>query len=178
MEKAQKLFEENVKSEDVKKHCLEVSTIMASLAKELGENEEDWAIAGLMHDADCDITPDISVQGKRAAEILKENGFKEELSHAVLAHNEENLGIKRESKLDYVLSAADNISGLIYAYGLMRKSLEGMEAKKLKEKLKNKAFAATVRRDLILDVEKFMPLDKFLEISIKAMQSISKQIGF
>lgn len=60
----------------------------------------------------------------------------------------------------------------------MRKSLEGMEAKKLKEKLKNKAFAATVRRDLILDVEKFMPLDKFLEISIKAMQSISKQIGF
>lgn len=172
------LFNSYVKSGDIKKHCLEVSTIMRFLARELGEDEEKWAAAGLMHDLDCEITPDIKEQGRKAAEIAKENGFDEDICHAILAHNEENLGVKRESKFDYILSAADNISGLIYSYGLMRKSLDGMDVSGLKKKFKNKAFAASVRRDLIQDAEKFIPLDKFLEISIKAMQSISKEIGF
>lgn len=176
--KTQELFDKYVKSDEVRKHCLEVSTIMQFLARELGEDEEKWAAAGLMHDMDCDITPDIQVQGKRAAEIARQEGYSEDICHAILAHNEENLGVKRESKFDYVLSAADNVSGLIYTYGLMRKSLDGMDVSGLKKKLKNKAFAASVRRDLILDVEKFMPLDKFLEISIRAMQSIAKDIGF
>ena len=77
-----------------------------------------------------------------------------------------------------MLSAADNISGLIYAYGLVRKSLDGIDIVGLKKRLKNKGFATSVRRDLIQDAEKFMPLDKFLEISIKAMQSIKREIGF
>jgi uncharacterized protein len=176
--KTQELFDKYVKSEEVKNHCLEVSTVMRFLARELGENEEEWASAGLLHDIDCDITPDISIQGKKAAEIAKENGYSEEVCHAILSHNEENLGVKRESKFDYLLSAADNVSGLIYSYGLMRKSLDGMDAAGLKKKLKNKAFAASVRRDLIQDSEKFIPLDKFLEIAIKAMQSIKGEIGF
>jgi predicted hydrolase (HD superfamily) len=88
------------------------------------------------------------------------------------------MGVKRESKLEYCLSAADNISGLIYAYALMRKGLIGMEAKGLKKKIKDKAFAAAVRRDLILDIEKTgLPIDKFLEISIVAMQGIAGEIG-
>jgi putative nucleotidyltransferase with HDIG domain len=176
--KTLELFNKYVKSEEIRKHCLEVSTIMKFLAKELNENEEEWANAGLMHDMDCDITPEISVQGRKAAEIARENGYSEEIYHAILSHNEENLGIKRQSKFDYLLSAADNISGLIYAYGLMRKTLEGMDVSGLKKKLKNTNFAASLRRDLILDAEKFIPLDKFLEISIKAMQSIKGEIGF
>ncbi len=176
--KTQELFNNYVKSDEIKKHCLEVSTIMRFLAKELGEDEEEWANAGLMHDLDCDITPDINVQGRKAAEIAEENGYSESICHAILAHNEDNLGIKRESKFDYMLSAADNISGLIYSYGLMRKSLDDMDVSGLKKKLKNKGFAATVRRDLIQDAERFMPLDKFLELAIKAMQSIKEEIGF
>jgi len=176
--KTQELFNKYVKSEEIKKHCLEVSTIMKFLAKELGEDEEKWANAGLMHDMDCDITPEIGVQGRKAAEIANENGYSEDICHAILSHNEDNLGVKRESKFDYLLSAADNMSGLIYSYGLMRKSLDGMDVAGLKKKLKNKAFAASVRRDLIQDAEKFISLDKFLEISIKAMQSIKGEIGF
>ena len=175
--KAKELFDNHVKSEEIRKHCLEVSTIMRFLAKELDEDEEEWANAGLLHDMDCEITPEISVQGRKAAEIAKENGYSENICHAILAHNEDNLGVKRESKFDYILSAADNISGFIYSYGLMRKSLDGMDGSGLKKKLKNKGFAAAVRRDLIQDAEKFMPLDKFLEVAITAMQSIKGEIG-
>ena len=176
--KTQELFNKYVKSKEIRRHCLEVSTIIKFLAKELGEDEEEWASAGLMHDMDCDITPEINVQGRKAAEIAKENGYSKNICHAILAHNEDNLGVKRESKFDYMLSAADNISGLIYAYGLVRKSLDGIDIVGLKKRLKNKGFATSVRRDLIQDAEKFMPLDKFLEISIKAMQSIKREIGF
>ena len=180
IKQARELFNEFVKSDKVKVHCREVEVITQALAKELGEDEEQWAIAGLMHDMDCDVEPDIMNQGRRAVEILKEHSdCSEEVCHAILAHNESNLGVKRESKLDFALSAADNVSGLIYSYGLMKKTLDGMQVKGLKKKLKNKGFAAAVRRDLILDIEKAgIELDRFLEVSIAAMQGISKEIGF
>lgn len=177
IEEARKLFDKHVKSKEIKLHCKEVEVIMKALAKEFGENEEKWEIAGLMHDMDCEITPGINEQGRKAAAIAKENGCSEDVCHAILAHNEDNLGVKRESKFDYMLSAADNISGIIYAYALMRHSLDGMDVKGLKKKLKDKRFAATVRRDLIYDVERFVPLDKFLDISIKAMQEIAGELG-
>lgn len=173
------LFGEHVKSDKIRLHCLEVATIMRALAKELGEDEEKWAAAGLAHDMDCELTPGIHEQGRRASELMRENGFSDDVCHAILAHNEENLGVKRESRFDYALSAADNVSGMIFAYGLMRHSLDGMDAAGLKKKMKDKRFAETVRRDLITDIEKAgMPFDKFLEVSIKAMQSIAKEIGF
>ena len=179
IEEARKLFDEYVKSDKVRVHCREVEVIMRALARELGENEENWALAGLMHDMDCDIAPDIKIQGKRAVEILKEKtDCPDDVCHAILAHNEENLGVKRESKFDYALSAADNISGMIYAYALMRGGIDGMKPKGLKKKLKDKSFAATVRRELIYDIEKAdMELSKFLEVSIKAIQEIKEELG-
>ena len=177
IEEARELLNKYTKTDEVKLHCREVEAIMKALAKELGEDEEKWAIAGLVHDMDCDIA-ELKEQGRKVVEILKERtDCQEDILHAILSHNEENLGVKRESKFDYVLSAADNISGMIYAYALMRKSMEGMEVKGLKKKLKDKRFAATVRRELIYDVEKFMNLDKFLEIAIKAMQEIAGELG-
>ncbi len=178
-EDAQKLLEANVKDEKIRLHCKEVSVIAKAVAKELGEDEEKWAIAGLTHDMDCEIEPDIHKQAIKAADIMKENGFSEDIAHAILAHNEDNLGVKRESKFDYGLSACDNISGLIYAYALMRnKEVTGMTASKLKKKLKNKEFAAAVRRDLIYDIDKTgLDLDRFLEIAIQAMTKIKDKIG-
>ena len=137
IEEARKLFNEYVKSDKVKVHCREVEVIMKALAKELNEDEEKWAIAGLLHDMDCDIEPGNKKQGRKAVEILKEKtDCPEDVCHAILAHNEENLGVKRESKFDYALSSADNISGLIYAYALMRKTIEGMDVKGLKKRLR------------------------------------------
>jgi predicted hydrolase (HD superfamily) len=179
LEEARKLFDEYVKSEKIKQHCREVEIVMRALAREFGEDEEKWAVTGLIHDMDCDIEPDIKKQAKRAVEILKEKtDCSEDVCHAILAHNEENLGIKRESRMDYALSAADNISGLIYAYALMRGSIEGMKPKGVKKKLKDKGFAANVRRELIYDIEKAgMDLTKFLDISINALRAIKEELG-
>ena len=179
IEEARELFDEHVKSEKVGLHCREVEVVMRALAKELGEDEEKWAIAGLVHDMDCDIEPDIKKQAKKAVEILKEKtDYPEDGCHAILSHNEENLGVKRVSKMDFALSAADNISGMIYAYDLMRGSIEGMKPKGVKKKLKDKSFAANVRRELIYDIEKAgMDLTKFLEISISAIREIKGELG-
>lgn len=180
IEKTKKLFQEHVKTDNLKMHCIEVEAIMREVAKAEGEDEEKWAAAGLLHDLDFENfdANNLAEHGKKTAEILKKESYDEEIIHTILSHNEENTGVKRESKLDYLLSAADNISGLIYAYALMRKSLEEMEVKGLKKKMKDKTFAAAIRRDLINDVEKFIHLDKFLEVAIKAMQNIKEKIGF
>jgi len=175
---AREIFEQCVKSGDVRKHCREVEEIMRLLAREFAENEEEWAIAGLMHDLDFEEGMDAKQHGIKTVEILKKENYSDDICHAILAHNEENTGVKRESRFDYALSAADNISGLIYAYGLMRKTLDGMEVSGVKKKLKDKRFAEGVRRDLIYDFEKFISIERFIEIAIEAMQGISKEIGF
>lgn len=175
---AKKLLKEYVKKEEIRLHCLEVSTIMRYLAPEFKEDEEKWAIAGLLHDLDYELFSNLDEHAKKTAQILREKDISEDIIQAILSHNEEYTHVKRENLFEYCLSASDNISGMIFAYGLMRKSLNGMEVNNLKKKMKEKSFAATVRRDLIYDIEKFMSLNKFLEISIKAMQSIAKDIGF
>lgn len=179
MKTPNELFEEHVKTPEIKNHCKEVAVIMKALAKEFNEDEEKWYKVGLLHDLDFEFEKELTKHGLQTAEMLKKEGYSEEIIHAILSHNEGGLGIKRESKIDFSLSAADNVSGLIYAYGLMKKTLEGMEVSGLKKRFKAKGFAAAVRRDLIADIEKTgMTLDKFFEVAIKAMQSISKEIGF
>ncbi len=137
IEKANELFKEYVKTDNLKMHSKEVAIIMKGLAKKLGEDEDKWYYTGLLHDLDYEEIKDLKTHGLKTGEILKENGFPEDMVNAILRHNEEN-GNKRENLYDYCLSAADNISGLIYAYGLMRKTLKGMEVKGLKKKMKDK----------------------------------------
>ncbi|MBR9706499.1 HDIG domain-containing protein [Candidatus Pacearchaeota archaeon] len=183
-DKADELFKDHVTKPELKMHCIEVEVIMRELAKELGKNEEEWAIAGRLHDLDYEGLDWTNEQAKRdhgrlTAHRLKKFNFPQEILHAIQAHNEENTLIKRENTFDYCLSAADNISGLIYAYALMRGGLQDMTIKGLKKKMKDRTFAANVRRDLITDIEKAdIELSKFLELAIKAMQKISEKIGF
>jgi len=178
LEEAKKLFDENVKSKEIRDHCLEVSKIMRFLAEVEGEDVEKWEIVGLLHDLDYDDEKYkiLEKHTQKTVEILKDK-VEEDVIKCILSHNEEQTRVKRESKMDYSLSASDNVSGLIYAYGLMRGGISGMTAGKLKKKMKEKAFAAAVRRDLIYDVSKVIELDKFLEVSIKAMESISGEIS-
>jgi len=178
LEESTALFERYVKSTELKMHCREVSVIMSFIAREFGEDAEKWRITGLLHDLDFDFEKNPVEHGKKTAAILTENGYPNDIVHAILSHNEENLVAKRETRMDFALSAADNISGLIYAYALMRKSIASMEVSGLKKKMKDKAFAAKVDRNMIIDVEKAgITLDRFIEISIKAMHSIAAEIG-
>ena len=180
MKNAQELFDENIKSENLKRHCLEVEAIMKEVASYLGLNENEikyYGELGLLHDLDFDEVKDLNKHGKKTAEILEKEGYDNEFIRIILTHNEEGTGVKREKKIDFILSAADNISGLIYAYALMRGGLEGMNVRGLRKKFKDKKFAENVRRDLIMDVERAgINLNDFFEISIKALQKVEDKI--
>jgi len=182
IEKARELMQKYLKDKNNQIHSRESEVVLRALAKELGENEENWGIAGLLHDLDWEQTSEnFSQHGIKAITILKEEGcdLAEDIAHAISAHNEEFTAVKRESRLDYALAAGESITGLIYAYALMRpEKLEGMQANSLNKKFKDKKFAEKVSREYISDIEKIgLEKLKFFEIAIRAMQEISTEIG-
>lgn len=182
LENARKLVEKYLKDKNNRIHSRESEVVMRGLAKYLGEDSEKWAISGLLHDLDWEKTlNDYQQHGLQTIEIIKKEGFElpTDIAQAIAAHNEEHTGIKRKNKLDYGLAAAESVTGLIYAYALMRpEKLQGMKASSLNKKFKDKSFAAKVSRELIADIEKTgLEKSKFFEIAIQAMQSISSEIG-
>ncbi|NQU82500.1 MAG: HD domain-containing protein [Parcubacteria group bacterium] len=181
LEKARELVEKYLKDKNNRIHSLESEVVMQSLAKHFGEDEAKWAIAGLLHDLDWENTLDNFEQhGLQTIELIEKEGYElpDDVVHAISAHNESHTGIRRESKIDYALAAAESITGLIYAYALMRpEKLQGMKASSLNKKFKDKSFAANVSRELIEDIEKTgLEKSKFFEIAIQAMQSIALEI--
>ncbi len=166
-------------------HYIESEVIMGALAERLGEDKEYWQMLGLLHDVDWGITKEDSTQHlTKAPEILREAGFDDKFIEIILSHGYgwDCAGLKekkRSEKAQFALAASETITGLIYAYALMRKSLDGMEVSGLKKRMKEKKFAAGVNREIIMECENLgLTLDEFLEIAIKAMQSISREIGF
>jgi putative nucleotidyltransferase with HDIG domain len=166
-------------------HYLESEAIMRALASRLGDDPEYWAMLGLLHDIDWGITKSDSTQHlTKAPQIFKEAGFDDNFIQIILSHGYgwDCAGLKektRSQKVEHALAAAETLTGLIHSYGLMRHTIEGMEVSGLKKKFKDKKFAAGVSREIILECEKLsLSLEEFFAISIKAIQSISKEIGF
>ncbi len=165
-------------------HSRETEVIMRALAKHFGEDEEFWGLTGLLHDLDMEETKNnLEKHGEKTCELLKAEGYDiPEMFHAIKAHSENLgfLGVKRESKLDYCLAAAENTTGLIVAYTLMRpdKKLEGAKVKSLTKKFKDKSFAAKIKREFIDDIEQVgLSRSEFLQIALDAMKSIASEIG-
>lgn len=182
LEKARELTKKYFKEENNYLHSRESEVILVALAKHLKEDENIWAIAGLLHDLDWEQTSEKPEKhGLKTLEIIKQEGFElpEEIANAISSHNETYTGVKRESKLDYAVAAGESVTGLIYAYALMRpEKLGEMKASSLNKKFKNKAFAAKVSRGLISDIEKIgIEKSKFFQISINAMQKIANEIN-
>lgn len=166
-------------------HSRESEIIMRALARHFGEDEELWGLTGLLHDLDMEQTKDnIPKHGERTCELLMEEGYDlPEMFRAIKSHCENlgYLGVKRESKLDYSLSAAENLTGLIVAYTLMRpdKKMAGVEVSSLIKKFKDKSFAAKVNRQFIEDIEKTgLSRDEFLQMALDAMKKIAGEFGF
>jgi putative nucleotidyltransferase with HDIG domain len=114
------LLKEHVKGENMIKHCLASEAVMRALAKRLGENEEVWGLAGLLHDLDVELTnADLSVHGLKSAEILAAKGYPPEIAEAVKMHNEKAHGLKRTEKFHKALAASEMITGLITATTLV-----------------------------------------------------------
>ena len=178
-EEALELLKEHVSQENLFKHMYAVEAIMEETAKYLNEDSEKWKLLGLLHDIDFEEAPEPDKHCTLAPEILGEK-FDEEFKRAVKAHNFENIGIEPETKMELALIAADSISGLIIATALIQpsKKLEDVKVESISKKFKQKDFARNCSRERILFCEQIsIPKEKFFEISLKALQSISKELG-
>ena len=134
------------------RHAITVKHVMAHFARELGfEDEADfWGLVGLLHDVDWEKYPDEHCL--KAPELLAEIDAPDELTHAVASHGWEICcDVEPEHMMEKVLYATDELTGLIYAYSLMRPSgsVQDMKLKSLKKKYKDKKFAAGVNRDIV-----------------------------
>jgi len=170
----------NVDNENLIKHMLATEAIMRALARRLGEDEEEWAVTGLLHDIDVELTEeDMSTHSKLGADLARELGASEAVAHAILSHNEAH-GIPRETKLDKALFCADPLTGLITAGALVRpdKKLAGLEAKSVRKRFKEKSFAAGADREQIaLCSELGIELDEFIELGLEAMKGVAGSLG-
>ncbi|MCK4821070.1 HD domain-containing protein [bacterium] len=182
---AKALFDIHLSTEYLRNHCRETEVIMRAIAGHLGKDETFWGITGLLHDLDLDdLGDDLSRHGQRTIEILKEAGYDiPEMFSAILSHVEgmEGVNYKRRNDFEYILAGAENITGIISAYVILRpdKKIEGVKVKSIMKKFKSPAFAAKVNREFICDaaVHANMELNEFIRLSIEAMASIANEIG-
>ena len=153
-EEADTLLNEWVLNEKLKTHMKQVAHLMQSWAAEKEQLDEAgqwrWEMAGLLHDADWDQWPDQHC--KKIIEELEQRNIDPEIIHAIASHGPNYFGVEPETKMDKMLYAFDELSGLIHAYSLMRpEGYKGMELKGVKKRLKEKSFAASVSREEIQD---------------------------
>jgi putative nucleotidyltransferase with HDIG domain len=180
-EKILNLLKENLKNQNLIKHSLAVEAGMRALARYFGEDEEKWAIAGLLHDIDYEKTKgNPNLHSKVGSQILREMGFDQEICDAILTHNEAH-GILPLSRMAKALFCLDPLTGLIVAATLVlpSKKLKDLKVENVLNRFKEKSFAKGANREIIKKCEEYLglPLEKFIEITLKAMQEISDQLG-
>src|SRR5574338_1500078 len=142
------LMTEYTQSESLRKHMLAVEASVRGYARLWGEPEEDWAVVALLHDFDYERYPDAENHPFRGVEILKEKGYPEWVTRAILSHADYS-GVPRESRLEKTLFACDEMAGFVTAASLVRpsRSLLDLEARSVVKRMKDKAFARNVKRD-------------------------------
>ena len=173
------LMHEYVDSESLRRHMYSVEAAMRAYARKLGEDEELFGITGLVHDLDYEKRPE--EHPLPAAELLREQGYPEELVHAVLAHNEPRTGVAPETLLDRALRACDEVTGLVTASALVRpsRSVNDLEAKSVMKKFKDRAFAAGVDREEVQQAAEAFGVDlkEHVQFVIEAMRKIAPELG-
>jgi len=175
------LLKEHVKTGHIIKHCLAVGAIMKGLAEELGEPLNRWEAAGILHDIDYEkCEKDYSNHGSLSMEILHCVIVDEEILDAIKSHAFEYTKWQPERKIDFAIIAADAVSGLIIAAALMQpsKKLADVTVESISKKFKKKDFARNCNREHIMYYEKLgIDRNKFYEIALKSLQSISGELG-
>ncbi len=177
---ALELVRSHLKSDNLFYHSLAVEAVMKGLAHKLDGDETEWALAGLLHDVDYEVTADTPEQhGLKSMDILSGFNLSDELLHAIQSHNEMT-GVARETILDKALFAADPITGLLTACALVKptKKLAEVEASSVKKKFKDKAFARGANREQI-DSITALGLERadFIALSLESMKAIAGEIG-
>jgi putative nucleotidyltransferase with HDIG domain len=171
---------EYTKSEGLRKHALAVEAGVRAYARKYGEDEEAWAVVALLHDFDYERYPDAENHPFRGAEILREKGYPEWVVRAVLSHAD-YAGVTRETLLERVLFACDEMAGFVTAAALVRpsKSVLDLEASSVVKRMKDKAFARAVKReDLKAGAEALgLPLAEHITNVIAAMRGRAEELG-
>jgi len=180
-DKALELLNKYIKNDRMIAHCLASEAVMRSLALRLGHDPEQWGLAGLLHDIDVEVTDaDPFKHGPEGARWLAEMGVDIEVVDAIAMHNEVATGKERNTVFQHALAAGETITGLITAttYVYPDKRVASVKPKSVVKRMKEKAFAASVKRENILECEKIgIPIDEFAELSVRAMANIAEEIG-
>ncbi len=176
------LLKSYVKNEKMMAHSLASEAVLRALAERLGEDPDHWGLAGLLHDIDVEIThADHKTHAMEGAKILEQKGVSPDIVEAVMLHNEEAAhGQQRHKPLHHALSAGETITGLITATSLVYpdKKVASVKPKSITKRMKEKAFAASVNRDAIMECEKLgLSLQDFVELSLNAMKKVGPEIG-
>ena len=184
-EDALAIVHEYTQSDSLRKHMLAVEAAMRAYAERFGEDVERWGLAGLVHDFDYERFPNeahspTEEHPSEGVRILRSRGFPEDILEAILGHGNYT-GVPRESKMAKTLFAVDELTGLITATALVRpsKSVMEVEARSVKKKMKDKAFARGVNRDDVINgaADLGVDLDEHIDFVIKAMQRSAESLG-
>jgi putative nucleotidyltransferase with HDIG domain len=177
---AWRLVTEHVQSESLRKHLLGVEAAVRGYARTYGEDEDAWGFVALVHDFDYEKYPDQENHPYRGVEILKTLGYPEWVTRAILSHADYS-GVPRESRLEKVLYACDEMSGFVSAASLVRpsKSVLDLEASSVIKRMKDKAFARAVSRDdLRRGAEELgIPLEAHITNVIRFMRERAEELG-
>jgi putative nucleotidyltransferase with HDIG domain len=174
------LMTEYTHSDSLRKHMLAVEAAVRGYARQFGEDEDDWGAVALLHDFDYERYPDPENHPFRGVEILKERGYPDWVTRAILSHADYS-GVPRESRLERTLYACDEMSGFVTAAALVRpsKSVLDLEAASVMKRMKDKAFARAVSRDdLRRGAEELgLPLDQHIANVIAFMRVEADALG-
>jgi putative nucleotidyltransferase with HDIG domain len=177
---ALEILHEFTKSESLRKHALAVESCVAAYARKFGEDENKWSVTALLHDFDYEMHPNAPDHPIKGEPILADRGVPEEIRRAILSHANYS-GVPRESALEKTLFACDELAGFITAVSLVKPghSVHEVDAKSVRKKMKDKAFARSVSREDIVTgaAELGVELDEHVDFCIHAMRERAKELG-
>lgn len=174
------ILKEHTKSDSLIKHAFAVETCVRAYARKFNEDIEYWGNVALLHDFDYEMYPTEEGHPFKGSEILKEKGFDEEFRNAVLSHADYT-GVPRNSLLEKVLFACDELAGFVTAVTYVRpsKTIDEVKVKSVIKKMKDKAFARAVsREDIKKGAEELsIPLEEHIDFCINAMKQNKEELG-
>ncbi len=171
---------EFIQNDALRKHALAVEACVAAYARKFGEDEEKWSVTALLHDFDWEIHPSLPDHPVKGEPILQQRGVSDEIRRAILAHAD-HTGIVRMTPLEKTLFACDELAGFLTACSYVKpsRSIHEVEAKSVRKKMKDKAFARAVNREDIIKgaAELGIELDDHIDFCIQAMRARAAGLG-
>jgi len=174
------LLTEFTQSASLRKHALAVEACMKAYSRKFGEDESKWAVTGLIHDFDYEKYPTAEGHPFKGNQILAERGYPEDIRRAIMGHATYS-GVPRDTRMAQALFACDELAGFITAVALVKpsKSLREVDAKSVRKRMKDKAFARSVNREDIVNgaVEMGLDLDEHIAFCVEAMRAVASELG-